>query len=165
MTTAQVSQTLMLADDAQRWNVAVDLVIDERLVKPGLMPEAHRAEVRKQLVAPLRDALSSLEAIQSDDSLREDEKSGASTKAAQEAVAGLDSELNRIERKYRIDNAQENLPPDLKRLQALTGPQAPAAGAIKPSAVITDRAVSVEDGSRGQQTARRSSGRRAPGLG
>lgn len=178
LTSAQVTQKLMCADDLQRWNVAVDLVIDERLVKPGLMPEAHRAEVRKELVAPLRDSLAGLVAVEADESVGDDEKSAESLKAAQDAVAELDHELNRIERKYRIDNAQraqqqasrpasrrnqavrqaqQHLPPDLRRLRGLTGPQAPAAGATKQAVGDTDHAPSEQgDGARarGQQTAR-----------
>ncbi|MFI5697521.1 hypothetical protein ACIA58_37030 [Kribbella sp. NPDC051586] len=185
LTSSEVTEKLMVTDDSQRWNVAVDLVIDERLAKPGLMPEAHRAEVREQLVAPLRDSLSGLEAIEADDSLGSDDKSTEATKAAQKAVAGLDQELNRIERRYRIDNmqsaqqqsqrpasrlnqavrqAQENLPPDLKRLRSLTGPQAPAAGAAKRPADAADRPPSEQgDGSRprGQQ-APQPGGRRQP---
>ncbi|RZU19042.1 hypothetical protein EV645_1248 [Kribbella rubisoli] len=173
LTSAEVTQKLMCADDSQRWNVAVDLMIDERLAEPGLMPEAHRAEVRKQLVAPLRESLSGLAAVEADESLGRDQKAEAGTKAAQQAIAGLDTELNRIERKYRIDNAQRaqqeaqrpgsrlnqagrqargNLPPDLKRLRALTAPQAPAAGATKRPVGAADHAPSEQgEGPRGQQ--------------
>jgi hypothetical protein len=178
LTGAEVTQKLLCADDAQRWNVAVDMVIDKQLVEPGLMPEAHRAEVRKQLVAPLRNALSGLETVEADDSLGSDQKSDEATKAAQNAVAGLDQELNRIERHYRVQNAQraqqqsqrpesrlnqavrqaqDNLPPDLKRLRALTGPQAPAAGATKQSAGGTDHAPADQGNgvrARGQQANR-----------
>jgi hypothetical protein len=176
LTSTEVTEKLLLSDDAQRWNVAVDLVIDERLVKPGLMPEAHRAEVRRRLVEPLRDSLSGLEAVEANDSLGSDHKSSEATKAAQKAVVGLDEQLNRIERKYRIDNAQstrqqsqrpasrlnqgvrqaqENLPPDLKRLRALTAPQAPAAGAAKRPVGAADHAPSERsEASRGQQTTR-----------
>ncbi|HEY3559577.1 MAG TPA: hypothetical protein VGL05_19045 [Kribbella sp.] len=140
----QVTQRLMLADDAQRWNVAVDLVIDARLAEPGLMPEADRTEVRRQLVAPLREALSGLEAVESDDWLDDNQKTEASTEAAQKAVAELDRAVNRIERDYRVDGAVRgrrrapeiggrpehgDLPPELRRLRALTGAQAGAAGA------------------------------------
>lgn len=143
LTREEVTHQLMCTDDAQRWNAAVDLVIDKRLAKPGLMPEAHRADVRKQLVAPLREALSGLEVIESDDLLEEDENSDASTEAARKAIAGLDKELGRIERKYL----------DLERLRGLTGPQAPAAGATKQSAGGVDHAPS-EQGVRGQRGAR-----------
>ncbi|TCC10390.1 hypothetical protein [Kribbella soli] len=187
LTSAEVTQKLLCADDGQRWNVAVDLVIDKHLAEPGLMPEAHRAEVRRQLVAPLRDALSGLEAVQADESLGSEQKSDEATTAAQNAVAGLDTELQRIERKYRIENAQrvqpesqrpesrlnqavrhaqENLSPDLERLRALSDPQAPAAGAPKRRAGVTDHAPSrPDDGSRGQEATRPRPGPHAPGLG
>ncbi|MET9271156.1 hypothetical protein [Kribbella sp. NPDC003557] len=187
LTSAEVTQRLMCADDLQRWNVAVDLVIDERLVKTGLMPEAHRAEVRKELVAPLRDSLTDLVAVEADESLGDAQKSAESLKAAQNAVAELDHELNRIERKYRVENAQraqqqanrpasrrtqavrqaqQHLPPDLRRLRAATAGQAPAAGATSRSAGVTDPAQSApSDGSRGQQPQRRPSGPRTPGIG
>ncbi|MFC6162826.1 hypothetical protein [Kribbella jiaozuonensis] len=186
LTSAQVTQKLLCADDAQRWNVAVDLVIDEHLAEPGLMPESHRAEVRKQLVAPLRESLSVLAAVEGDESLGSDQKAEEGTKAAQNAIAGLDSALNRIERKYRIDNAQRarqqaqrpasrvnqavrraqgNLPPDLKRLRALTAPQAPASGATRRPVEATDHApVEQGEGSRprGQQATRPTGGPRQP---
>ncbi|WP_329002904.1 hypothetical protein OHA18_06845 [Kribbella sp. NBC_00709] len=178
LTDAQVTQKLMCADDLQRWNVAVDLVIDERFVKPGLMPEAHRAEVRKELVAPLRDSLAGLVAVEADESVGDDEKAAESMKAARSAVAELDHELNRIERKYRIDKAEraqqqasrpasrrnqavrqaeQDLPPNLRRLRALTDPQAPAAGATKRGTDVADHAPSSRgDGARarGQQASR-----------
>jgi hypothetical protein len=132
--------------------------------------------VRRRLVEPLRDSLSGLEAVEANDSLGSDHKSSEATKAAQKAVVGLDEQLNRIERKYRIDNAQstrqqsqrpasrlnqgvrqaqENLPPDLKRLRALTAPQAPAAGAAKRPVGAADHAPSERsEASRGQQTTR-----------
>ncbi|WP_410785350.1 hypothetical protein [Kribbella sp. C-35] len=167
LTSAVVAKKLMLAHDAQRWNVAVDLVIDARLAKPGLMPEAHRAEVRKQLIAPLRDALSGLEAIQSDDLLGEDEKSEASTKAAWAAIAGLDEELERIEDDYSSKLVQRTeLSPELKRVQEVTGGQAPAVGATGRSVSGTDRAPAAPDNSsRGQQHPRRPAGPHTPGLG
>ncbi|HET6738752.1 MAG TPA: hypothetical protein VFH76_07460 [Kribbella sp.] len=133
LTHQQVTQKLMLTDDADRWNVMADLVIDERLAKPGLMPESDRADVRRRLIAPLRDALSGLEAVQDDELLDSSRQSDLSAEAAQKAIAGLDRELHRIERSYRIDVAQRarlqahgDLSPDLRRLQALTDPQAPA---------------------------------------
>jgi hypothetical protein len=150
LTSAEVTQKLLCTSDSQRWNAAVDLVIDERLAEPGLMPESHRAEVRGQLVAPLRASLSILPAVEGDDSLSSDQKAMASAAAAQQAVAGLDQELNRIERRYRVEHARlaqqqaqrpasrqsqavrqahDRPPPDLKKLRALTGAQAPATGA------------------------------------
>ncbi|MGW7682094.1 hypothetical protein ACWGID_15220 [Kribbella sp. NPDC054772] len=154
LTSAEVTQKLILADDVQRWNVAVDLVIDERLVKPGLMPEAHRAEVRKQLIAPLHAALSGLEAVEDDESLGDDVKAAAATAAARTAVAGLDTELNQIEGKYQ---AQQNQSPELARLRGLTDAQAPAAGATKRSPAGTDHAPSEQGNEgrpRGQRTDR-----------
>jgi hypothetical protein len=186
LTSTQVTQTRLCADDAQRWNVAVDMVIDEHLAEPGLMPESHRAEVRKLLVAPLRESLSGLAAVEADESLGSDQKAEEGTKAAQNAIAGLDNELNRIERKYRIDNAQRarqqaqrpgsrlnqavrqaqgNLPPDLKRLRALTAPQAPASGATVRPVEATDHAPAEQgEGSRprGQQATRTPGGPRQP---
>lgn len=155
LTTAEVTQKLMCADDTQRWNVAVDMVIDERLVEPGLMPEADRADVRHQLVAPLRASLAGLVDVQADESLGTAEETDAGTKAAQEAIAGLDTELKRIERKYRIDGAARQQsqgvrgrgdpaghkrrgdlsPPDLERLRAVTAAQAAAAGATRHAAL------------------------------
>lgn len=157
LTHAQVTQKLMLTDDAGRWNVQADLVIDERLAKPGLMPEGDRGDVRRRLIAPLRDALSGLEVVQDDESLDSSQQSDLSTEAAQKAIAGLDRELNRIERTYRIDGAQRarlqaqgDLSPDLTRLQAFTGPQAPAGRA-------TDHALPAQERPnrpRGQQADR-----------
>ncbi|TDW15720.1 hypothetical protein [Kribbella kalugense] len=178
LTSAEVTQKLLCTADSQRWNVEVDMVIDKHLVEPGLMPEAHRAEVRKQLVAPLRQSLSRLAAVEADESLGSDQKTAEGTKAAQNAVAGLDQELNRVERHYRIGiaqraqqqsqrpasrlnqdvrRAQDNLPPDLKRLRALTAPQAPAAGATKQSVGGTDHALPAQGNAarpRGQQAHR-----------
>ncbi|WP_427889260.1 hypothetical protein ACQHIV_38485 [Kribbella sp. GL6] len=140
----QVTQKLMLADDAQRWNVAADLVIDARLAQPGLMPEADRTEVRRQVVAPLREALSGLEVVDADDSLDHDQQSEIGAEAAQKAIAELDRAVNRVERQHRVDGAVRvrqrawevggraegrELPPELRRLRALTGAQAGAAGA------------------------------------
>ncbi|MGZ0151345.1 hypothetical protein ACXJJ3_30120 [Kribbella sp. WER1] len=104
---------------------SVDMVIDEQLAKTGLMPETDRAAVRRQLVAPLRESFGRLAAVETDESLGDNEKAAAGIKAAQESVAGLDTELDRI-------RTQQELSPELKRLQALTAPQAPAAGAISP---------------------------------
>ncbi|MER7247940.1 hypothetical protein [Kribbella sp. NPDC000426] len=176
LTSDEVTQKLMCADDSQRWNVAVDLMIDERFVETGLMPEAHRAEVRKQLVAPLRESLDGLAAVEADDSLGSDQKAEKGVQAAQNAIAGLDQELNRIERKYRIEKTQRaqqeaqrpgsrlnqavrqargDLPSDLKRLRALTAPQAPAAGAAKRAVGAADQAPSEQgEARRGQQTTR-----------
>ncbi|WP_432881175.1 hypothetical protein ACQPYH_36820 [Kribbella sp. CA-245084] len=176
LTSDEVTQKLMGADDSQRWNVAVDLMIDERLVETGLMPEAHRADVRRQLVVPLRESLHGLAAVEADDSLGSDQKAEKGRQAAQNAIAGLDQALNRIERKYRIDKAQRaqqeaqrpgsrlnqaarqargNLPPDLKRLRALTAPQAPAGGATKRPVGAADHAPSEQgEAPRGQQTTR-----------
>ncbi|MFG1911643.1 hypothetical protein [Kribbella sp. NPDC048928] len=125
LTREEVTQRLVVADDPQRWNVAVDMVIDEQLARKGLMPETDRADVRRQLVAPLRESFGRLAAVEADESLADNEKAAAGIKAAQEPVAGLDTELDRI-------RTQQELSPDLKRLQALTAPQAPAAGAIGP---------------------------------
>ncbi|TCC39758.1 hypothetical protein [Kribbella sindirgiensis] len=164
LTSTQVTQTLMCADDLQRWNVAVDLLIDERLVKPGLMPEAHRDEVRKELIAPLRDSLAGLVEVEADESLGDAEKSTESAKAAKNAIAELDHELNRIERHYRVEKAQraqqqasrpssrrsqavrqaqDRLPPDLRRLRAVTtGRRLPGTAgreaAIRPAAARAD---------------------------
>ncbi|HZX05041.1 hypothetical protein [Kribbella sp.] len=161
LTSAEVTQRLLCASDSQRWNVAVDMVIDKHLAEPGLMPEAHRAEVRAQLVAPLSDSLSGLEAVEADDSLGSPQKSQEAIAAAQNAVAGLDSELRRIERHYHVQyaqlaqqesqrpnsrlnqavrQAQDNPSPDLKRLRALTGAQAPASDATKQRPVVADHA-------------------------
>ncbi|MEU8221856.1 hypothetical protein [Kribbella sp. NPDC048915] len=144
LTSEQVTQKLLLADDAQRWNVAVDLVIDARLVKPGLMPERDRDDVRRELVAPLRQAMSGLEAVESSDLLEDDEKSLASSEAAQHAIAGLDAALDRVERRYRTGLAQRSrqhaldaenqgaqLSPELQQLRAVTGGSAPAGEAVK----------------------------------
>lgn len=174
----QVTERLLVADDAQRWNVAVDMVIDERLARTGLMPESDRAEVRRQLVAPLRKAFGDLAAVEADESLGDDQKAAAGIAAAQKAVAGLDTQLNRIERGYRVERAngtqqqshrpssrvnqadgeaRQELPPDLKRLQALTAPQASAAGATKQRPAAADRAQSDDADRgrpRGQQTDR-----------
>jgi len=187
LTSAEVTQKLMCADDVQRWNVAVDLVIDERLGKPGLMPEAHRAEVREALIAPLRASLADLVAVEADESLSDDEKSAESEQAAQNAIAGLDHELDRIERRYRVEKAQraqqqagrpgtrrtqavrqaqDRLSPDLERLRAVTSGQAPAAGATSRSAEAVDHAQQgPNDGSRGRQAPGRASGPRGPGVG
>lgn len=187
LASADVTQTLMSADDSQRWNIAVDMVIDKQLVEPGLMPEAHRAEVRRQLVAPLRRTLSDLVDIQTATSMGRQQKVEAAGRTAQSAIAKLDTELNRIERHYRVAIAQRTqqesqrpdsrlnqaanqvgreLPPDLKRLQAVTSGQAPAAGATSRSAGAIDHAVSDPDnGSRGKQTPGRSSGPQSPGIG
>jgi hypothetical protein len=178
LTEAEVTQKLMCADDSQRWNVAVDMVIDKQLVEQGLMPEAHRAEVRRQLIVPLRQSLSGLPAVETSRSLGRGQKAAQAETTAQSAVAGLDTELNRIERHYRVaiaqrvqqesqrpqsrlnqaaHQAQQQLPPDLKRLRGLTGPQAPAAGATKQAAGGTDHAPSERgDGARarGQQANR-----------
>lgn len=64
LTSAEVTQKLLCTSDSQRWNAALDPVIDVRLAEPGLMPESHRAEVRGQLVAPLRASLSILPAVE-----------------------------------------------------------------------------------------------------
>lgn len=187
LTNAEVTQKLMCADDAQRWNVAADMVIDKQFVEPGLMPEAHRAEVRRQLLAPLRQSLSDVADIQSATYLGRDQKAGAAGKAAQNGIAALDKEINRIERHYRIAiaqrtqqesqrpesrlnqgarNDQQQLPPDLKRLQAVTGGVAPAAGATSRSAGAIDHAVSQpDDGSRAKQVDRRPPGPQTPGIG
>ncbi|MEV6272992.1 hypothetical protein AB0L64_37895 [Kribbella sp. NPDC051936] len=159
LTHEQVTHTLMLADDAQRWNVAADLVIDARLAKPGLMLEADRADVRRQLVAPLRAAFSGLEAVESDESLGDEQKTAAATEAAQKAIAGLDAAVNRVERKYRIDNAQR------ARLLAVTSGQAPAAGATGRRTGVDRGQAGPRDGSRGRQAPGRPSGPRAPGVG
>lgn len=145
LTNERVTETLLVAEDAQRWNVAVDMVIDERLARTGLMPESHRVEVRRKLVAPLHESFGSLALVEADESLGDDQKAAAGVKAAQQAIAGLDKALDRIERGYRVERAQraqqqlnpadrpaqQDLPPDLKRLQALTAPQAPATDATK----------------------------------
>jgi hypothetical protein len=186
LSSAEVTNKLMSADDSQRWNDAVDMVIDKQLVEPGLMPEAHRAEVRRQLVAPLRRTLSDLADIQTATSMGRQQKVDAAGRTAQNAIAKLDTELNRIERHYRVAIAQRTqqesqrpesrlnqatnqarqLPPDLKRLQAVTSGQAPAAGATSRSAGSTDHAVSDPDnGSRGKQAPGRRSGPQAPGIG
>lgn len=147
---AEVTGRLICADDYQRWNVTVDMVIDNRLVEPGLMPEAHRAEKRDELIAPLRDSLTHLVDVEADESLSDKQKSAESLAAARTAIAEFDHELNRIERNYRVEGAQraqqqagqpgsrraqavrqaqEHLSPDLERLQQLTASQAPASGA------------------------------------
>jgi hypothetical protein len=140
LTTEQVTQKLLLAHDAQRWNVAVDLVIDARLAKPGLMPEADRDEVRRQLVAPLRTAMAGLEAVESSGALDDDAKVGASVAAAQKAIAGLDAAVDRIERNYRVDAVQgarrqallgQELPPELQHLRVVTAGVAPAGEAVR----------------------------------
>lgn len=170
----QVTQKLMLADDAQRWNVAADLVIDARLAQPGLMPEADRGEVRRQLVAPLRAALSGLEAVDADDSLNDGQKTQASIRAAQKAIVELDRAVDRVERKYRIDNAARvqqarevggraeggELSPELGRLRGLTGAQADASGAAKRGKEDAGDGARV----RGQQVDHRPV-RRTPGRG
>jgi hypothetical protein len=182
LTSAEVTQKLLCTADSQRWNAEVDLVIDERLAEPGLMPESQRAEVRRQLVAPLRASLSPLAGVEGDDSLGSDQKAAASAAAAQQAVAALDQELNRVERHYRIQHAQlaqqqsqrpasrqsqavrqarEGRPPGLKKLRALTGAQAPAAGATRQQPAAAGPAPAENtDGARlrGQQAGRPQTG-------
>lgn len=161
LTSDQVTQNLLHADDTQRWNVAVDPVIDQRLVQSGLTPEAHRATVRKELVTPLREHLAGLRAIQADEELSVAQKTDAATKAAMQAVAGLDQALNQIERRYHIQHtqraqqqalqpssriqqairqAQQPTPLDLERLRAMTSGQRPAADATNPAAASTHSA-------------------------
>jgi hypothetical protein len=185
LTSAEVTQKLMCADDAQRWNVAVDMVIDKQFAEPGLMPESHRAAVRKLLVAPLHRSMDALAKVDADDSLTTPQKTEAARQAAQNAIAGLDTEISRIERHYRIAIAQrtqesqrtasrqnpaarqtqQNVSPDLKRLRAVTSGQAPAAGATSWPAAAAEQAQSEpRDGSRGQQAKPRT-GPQAPGLG
>jgi hypothetical protein len=182
LSSAEVTRNLMCADDSERWNRAVDMVIDKQLVETGLMPEAHRAEVRRQLVAPLRQSLSEVNDIQSATYLGREQKGPAAEKQAQNAVAGLDRELNRIEGHYRgwiAQHAQQQsqrsgsqlasqgqLSPDLQRLLAVTSGQSPAAGATSRSAGSSDHAVSQpDDGSRARQAGHRPSGPHTPGLG
>ncbi|NIK56913.1 hypothetical protein [Kribbella shirazensis] len=161
LTSTQVTQKLLCADDRQRWNVAVDLVIDKQL---PLMPEAHRAQVRRQLVAPLRESLSGLGAVEDDESLDYEQQSDEAVKAAQSAIAGLDRELESIQRKYQIEAPQ--LSPDLARLRAVTSGQAPPAGATDQRAGVTDRATTgPHSGSSGQQGPRRQPGPHRHGLG
>ncbi|MGW6200643.1 hypothetical protein ACWF0M_31160 [Kribbella sp. NPDC055110] len=165
LTGEEVTHQLMCTDDAQRWNVAVDLVIDKRLAEPDLMPEAHRAEVRKQLVAPLRDALVRLVEVEADESLESEQQSDEATKVARQAVAALDKELGRIEGDYR-SKQQVQLSPEFKRLQEVTGGQAAAVGATGRSVGGADRGPAAPDsGSRGQQRPRRPVGPHTPRLG
>jgi hypothetical protein len=157
LTGDEVTQKLLCVDERQRWNVAVDLVIAEQL---ALMPEEDRAEVRRQLVAPLRESLSGLGAVEDDDSLESEQQSDEAVKAAQNAIAGLDRQLETLARKY-----QPRLSPDLQRLQAVTSGQAPATGAVRGAVAVTEHAAArPHDGSRGQQAEPRP-GPQAPGLG
>jgi hypothetical protein len=185
LTPDEVTRTLMCSDDSQRWNVAADLVIDQRLARPGLMPETDRAEVRRQLIVPLRQHLAGLRAVQDNFSLGPVQQTDASAEAAREAIAGLDAELGRIERRYRVANTgpQQNvrrpatgveqdppsaphapLPPDLKRLQTLTAAQAPAAGATRRPVRGDQAPERANDGSGGRQTPERPTGPQGPGL-
>ncbi|MGW5193532.1 hypothetical protein ACWEOO_30070 [Kribbella sp. NPDC004138] len=115
----------------------------------------------------------------------DDEKSAESEQAAQNAIAGLDHELDRIERGYRVEKAQraqqqagrpgtrrtqavrqaqDRMSPDLERLRAVTSGQAPAAGATSRSAEAVDHAQQgPNDGSRGRQAPGRPSGPRGRG--
>lgn len=95
------------------------------------------------MIAPINAALSGLEVVEADESLGDDARSAAATEAARTAIAGLDTELNKIERKYQAEQKQSS---ELSRLRGLTDAQAPASGATKRS---TDRAPS-EQGTKGR---------------
>lgn len=162
LTGAEVNRELICADDSQRWNVAVDLVIDEKLARTGLMPESDRAEVRRQLVAPLRGALANLVAVEDDDTLEATEKAAAGVQAAQQAITGLDRELKRIEAGYRTGQLLGL--PDFKRLHSLTDAQAPATGATRQPGEVDRAPTRPDDGSR-QRSTQRPAVPPGPGIG
>lgn len=198
-TSDQVGNQLIGTERTQRWNVAADMVIDQRL--SGLMPESHRDTVRAQVAAPLRDEFAALPAVSADPNLTSAQKATLSADAADRGLASMDQEVGRIEQHYHNQyqqlaaqqqqvgpqqTAQQQagpqqqagqqtagqgaqggnaaVSPDVAKLRAMmNGGQAPAAGAVNPTAGQADGARPNRGGQTpGQQVTRPQAGPKQP---
>lgn len=96
---AELRATLETTGRAQRLTAIADRIIDHKL--EGLMPEAHRAEVREAVSGPVRRELRGLTMTELSARTHPGAKSNWGHESAQLAMAELEANLEDIESHYR----------------------------------------------------------------